>query len=150
MSDSEEDSYEWETPVTREWLEAILASYHQQELHHSSGACSGEDDDDDDDDDEEESGAELRVSIGEFSVGPGCDAGECVLSDILAVRVQYQVSPGTTDTRSLSLIVKLLPHDPFSRFFVTEAQFDLREIKFYTQVSKCWKSVLKLVGVPIF
>lgn len=142
MSDSEEDSYDWETPVTSEWLEAILASYHQQELHHNSGGCSGEDD--------EESGAELRVSIGEFSVGPGCDAGECVLSDILAVKVQYQVSPGTPDTRSLSLIVKLLPHDPFSRYFVTEAQFDLREIKFYTQVSKCWKPTLKTVGVPIF
>lgn len=36
----------------------------------------------------------------------------------------------------LDIIIKLLPHDPFSRYFVTEAQFDLREIKFYTTVSK--------------
>jgi len=33
------------------------------------------------------------------------------------------------------MIIKQLPKDPFSRFFVTEGQFDLREIKFYTQVS---------------
>jgi hypothetical protein len=123
MSDSEDESSGEESPVTSEWLEAILASYHQQELHHGSGSHDGDEED------------ELCVSIGEFSVGPGCDAGECVLSDILAVRVQYRVSPGTPEPRTLSLIVKLLPHDPFSRFFVTEAQFDLREIKFYTQVS---------------
>lgn len=127
MSDSEDESSGEESQVTSEWLEAILVSYHQQELHHGVGDCGGGND--------EENGEELCVNIGEFSVGPGCDAGECVLSDILAVRVQYRVSPGTPDPRILSLIVKLLPHDPFSRFFVTEAQFDLREIKFYTQVS---------------
>ncbi|KDR08234.1 uncharacterized protein LOC110839661 [Zootermopsis nevadensis] len=126
MSDSEDESSGEESQVTSEWLEAILVSYHQQELHHGVGDCGGGND--------EENGEELCVNIGEFSVGPGCDAGECVLSDILAVRVQYRVSPGTPDPRILSLIVKLLPHDPFSRFFVTEAQFDLREIKFYTQV----------------
>lgn len=127
MSDSEDESSGEESPVTSEWLEAVLASYHQQELHHSRDRGGGGDAEDD--------GAELCISIGEFSVGPGCDAGECVLSDILAVKVQYRVSPGTPDPRTLNLIVKLLPHDPFSRFFVTEAQFDLREIKFYTQVS---------------
>ena len=116
MSDSEDESWSGDSPVTSEWLEAILASYHQQEHRQ------GEDD--------------LSVNIGEFSVGPGCDAGECVLSDILAVKVQYRVSPGTPDPRTLNLIVKLLPQDPFSRYFVTEAQFDLREIKFYTQVNK--------------
>lgn len=46
----------------------------------------------------------------------------------------FRVGP-TGVTHSLSFIIKLLPQDPFSRFFVTEAQFDLREIKFYTQVS---------------
>ena len=127
MSDSEDESWSGDSPVTSEWLEAILASYHQQELHHCSGVRRGEDDEDD--------GDELSVNIGEFSVGPGCDVGECVLSDILAVRVQYKVSPGTPDPRTLNLIVKLLPQDPFSRYFVTEAQFDLREIKFYTQVN---------------
>ncbi|KAJ9600758.1 hypothetical protein L9F63_001088 [Diploptera punctata] len=93
MSDSEDESWSGDSPVTSEWLEAILASYHQQELHH----CSSEDD-----------GEELSVNIGEFSVGPGCDAGECVLSDILAVRVQYRIAPGTPDPRTLNLIVKLL------------------------------------------
>jgi hypothetical protein len=128
MSDSEDESSGEESPVTSEWLEAILASYHQQELHHSRDRGGGGGD-------AEEDGVELSINIGDFSVGPGCDAGECVLSDILAVKVQYRVSPGTPDPRTLNLIVKLLPHDPFSRFFVTEAQFDLREIKFYTQVS---------------
>ncbi|PSN57054.1 hypothetical protein C0J52_01713 [Blattella germanica] len=126
MSDSEDESWSGgDSPVTSEWLEAILTSYHQQEIHHGSSGR-GKDADDEGDD--------LSVNVGEFSVGPGCDAGECVLSDILAVRVQYRVTPGTPDPRTLNLIVKLLPHDPFSRFFVTEAQFDLREIKFYTQV----------------
>jgi len=45
------------------------------------------------------------------------------------------VPPESTPvTESLDLVIKLLPHDPFSRYFVTEAQFDLREIKFYTKV----------------
>lgn len=34
----------------------------------------------------------------------------------------------------LNVIIKQLPRDPFSRFFVTEGQFDLREIQFYTKV----------------
>ncbi|XP_032680021.1 uncharacterized protein LOC116848241 [Odontomachus brunneus] len=34
----------------------------------------------------------------------------------------------------LNIIIKQLPKDPFSRFFVTEGQFDLREIQFYTKL----------------
>ncbi|KAG5891158.1 hypothetical protein JTB14_000546 [Gonioctena quinquepunctata] len=51
--------------------------------------------------------------------------------------LDFSVKPGeepSGSSHSLSFIIKLLPQDPFSRFFVTEAQFDLREIKFYTQV----------------
>ncbi|XP_063244137.1 uncharacterized protein LOC134543177 isoform X2 [Bacillus rossius redtenbacheri] len=109
MSESEEDSSaassdEW--PVTADWLEAVLAAHHRR-----------------------------PAAVADFSVRPGCDAGESVLSDILAVQVAYRLDGDHGDEpRRLSLIVKLLPHDPFSRYFVTEAQFDLREIKFYTQV----------------
>lgn len=62
-----------------------------------------------------------------------CQNGVSNLSDLLAVSVLYELSASGTK-RCIDLIVKLLPHDPFSRYFVTEAQFDLREIKFYTMV----------------
>lgn len=61
-----------------------------------------------------------------------CQNGVSNLSDLLAVSVKYELENAP---KSKDLIIKLLPHDPFSRFFVTEAQFDLREIKFYTNVS---------------
>ncbi|KAF5290887.1 hypothetical protein FQA39_LY14567 [Lamprigera yunnana] len=108
MSESEEESSggaDW--PVTEEWLLAVLKEHHN-ELPHPSA-----------------------ITILNFTVRPGCDAGESVLSDILAVGVKYRLE---ADIFSLSFIIKLLPQDPFSRFFVTEAQFDLREIKFYTQI----------------
>lgn len=109
MSDSDDtegSAGEW--PVTKEWLEELLMVYH---------------------------GGGTQVSVDDFTVRPGCAAGDSVLSDILAVSVEYRSKPDNT-RRELSVIVKLLPQDPFSRFFVTEAQFDLREIKFYTQVDK--------------
>nr|CAI5821111.1 unnamed protein product [Callosobruchus analis] len=51
----------------------------------------------------------------------------------LAVSLVKVSDPDGT-SHNLDFIIKLLPQDAFSRFFVTEAQFDLREIKFYTQV----------------
>lgn len=48
------------------------------------------------------------------------------------MKIDYEFK---NEDQHLDLFIKLLPHDPFSRYFVTEAQFDLREIKFYTQVS---------------
>lgn len=104
-SDEESASSGAEWPVTAGWLGAVLTSHHSVD----AGA----------------------VQVKDFRVRPGCDAGESVLSDILSVRCDYLLDD---QERSLSLIVKLLPHEPFSRYFVTEAQFDLREIKFYTQV----------------
>lgn len=95
---------EW--PVTKDWLENLLNEYH---------------------------GAASHVAVDDFSLRPGCSAEDSVLSDILAVSVEYRTQPDDTK-RELNVIVKLLPQDPFNRFFVTEAQFDLREIKFYTQV----------------
>ncbi|XP_043289324.1 uncharacterized protein [Venturia canescens] len=107
MSDSEDtDASCAEWPVTKEWLESLLT------VHHGEGSS---------------------IFIEDFEVSPGCTAGESVLSDILAVTVDYTTKPDETK-RELNVIVKLLPQDAFSRFFVTEAQFDLREIKFYTQV----------------
>lgn len=112
MSESEEESSsgaDW--PVNEEWLLAVLKEHHNELPRPSS------------------------ITIVNFSVRPGCDAGESVLSDILAVSVKYRLMEDVNaETFSLSFIVKLLPQDPFSRFFVTEAQFDLREIKFYTQI----------------
>ncbi|CAH0552563.1 unnamed protein product [Brassicogethes aeneus] len=112
MSESEEETSsgaDW--PVTEEWLQAVLKEHHK-DLEDPSA-----------------------ISVLDFTVKPGCDVGESVLSDILAVAVKYCLRKDTdTTTNNLSFIIKLLPQDPFSRFFVTEAQFDLREIKFYTQV----------------
>lgn len=111
MSESEEDSIssiDW--PVKDEWLRAVVKEHHKDIL-------------------------DPTITVLDHSIRPGCESGESVLSDILAVAVQYKLreeAPGVTHT--ICFIIKLLPQDPFSRFFVTEAQFDLREIKFYTQV----------------
>lgn len=62
-------------------------------------------------------------------------SNESALSAIIRVKLKYVLND-TNTTQDLSLIVKELPKDAFSRFFVIEGQFDLREIKFYTQVSE--------------
>uniref|UniRef100_A0A8D8ZHQ4 Uncharacterized oxidoreductase dhs-27 n=1 Tax=Cacopsylla melanoneura TaxID=428564 RepID=A0A8D8ZHQ4_9HEMI len=61
---------------------------------------------------------------------PPQETADYVLSDIVAVNVSVE----NEGEDQINLIVKLLPNDPFSRYFVTEAQFDLREIKFYDEV----------------
>ncbi|XP_066150167.1 uncharacterized oxidoreductase dhs-27-like [Euwallacea fornicatus] len=116
MSDSEEEGSDntsgvTDWPITEEWLQAVLKEHHKDLSEPAA------------------------ITIIEFAVRPGCETGESVLSDILAVTVTYCLR-GDPEGRNhnLNFIVKLLPQDPFSRFFVTEAQFDLREIKFYTQV----------------
>lgn len=112
MSDSEkyaESKPDW--PVSVEWLKNILRSHHNNF-------------------------EDPAITILAYSVKPGCDPSESVLSRIVAVSVEYCFeSVRSSDTHNLRLIIKMLPQDPFSRFFVTEAQFDLREIKFYTEVS---------------
>ncbi|KAL3278113.1 hypothetical protein HHI36_013458 [Cryptolaemus montrouzieri] len=111
MSESEDEATsESDWPVSAEWLQNILKNHHK-DLE------------------------DPAITIIAFSVRPGCDPSESVLSHIVAVAVQYCVkNDGSSNTHSLKLIIKMLPQDPFSRFFVTEAQFDLREIKFYTEV----------------
>ncbi|XP_066582499.1 uncharacterized protein [Prorops nasuta] len=74
-----------------------------------------------------------QVSVYDFVVSPGCNTNECVLSEIIRVKGDYQLANSSEPTE-FSIIVKQLPKDPFSRFFVTKGQFDLREIKFYTKV----------------
>ncbi|CAH0386668.1 unnamed protein product [Bemisia tabaci] len=69
------------------------------------------------------------VTIREFTVKPWRET----LSDIRTVSVTYYV-PREREDRTVCLIVKLLPMDPVVRHFAVEAQFDLREIKFYTKV----------------
>ncbi|XP_048001228.1 uncharacterized protein LOC125237999 [Leguminivora glycinivorella] len=54
------------------------------------------------------------------------------LSRVLAVTICYE-SGG--ERCSLPLVVKLPPRDPFGRLFVAEAQFDTREILFYTELA---------------
>ncbi|XP_050680193.1 uncharacterized protein LOC126976071 [Leptidea sinapis] len=54
------------------------------------------------------------------------------LSRVLAVTVRYE-SAG--EPHALPLVVKLPPRDPFGRLCVAEAQFDTREILFYTELA---------------
>ncbi|KAI5633600.1 ecdysteroid kinase domain-containing protein [Phthorimaea operculella] len=54
------------------------------------------------------------------------------LSRVLAVTVCYEEKG---ESKSLPLVVKLPPRDPFGRLFVAEAQFDTREILFYTELA---------------
>ena len=107
MSDSEEtDNSCAEWSITKDWLEGVLQEY---------------------------LGKESQPEVVEYTVRPGCNNGESVLSDILAIGLEYKRS-NQHPAEQLNVIVKRLPQDPYSRFFVTEAQFDLREIRFYTQV----------------
>lgn len=121
MTDSEDEgSLDDECPINEEWLEDVLGCYHRQRYATDQQLC---------------------VKVGDFTVRPGCASNESVLSDIVAVAVDYKLllavdrgREAEETSHALSLVVKLLPNDPFSRVFVTEAQFDLREISFYTKV----------------
>lgn len=57
------------------------------------------------------------------------------LSDLITASMTYEIGDGD-DEKKLDIVIKLLPHDPFSRYFVTINQFDYREIQFYTRVSQ--------------
>ncbi|XP_065340936.1 uncharacterized protein LOC135940114 [Cloeon dipterum] len=64
---------------------------------------------------------------------PGA-VGDSALSEVLSLHVQYAAGPRGQTPGAVHLVLKLPPRDPVSRFFVSEAQFDLREINFYTQI----------------
>lgn len=113
MSDTEEESASSESwPVNEDWLIDMLKQHHK---------------------------TSNDIKITDFSVKQGCQDGVSNLSDILAVYVVYAIANEREQYEKLDFIIKLLPHDPFSRYFVTEAKFDLREIKFYTKVGISYK-----------
>lgn len=105
MSESSEEE-ESEWQVSGPWLEAALRPW---------------------------GGADLRVVSWTSGSSP-LDRDRPVLSDIVAVRVTCQLED-RDDPTELALVLKLLPREPFQRYFVTQAQFDLREIGFYTKVN---------------
>lgn len=117
MTDTEDESASSDSwPVNEEWLIDMLKQH---------------------------SGSNNDVKIADFSAKQGCNNGASNLSDILSVSVVYNISQSPNETASneigseskkIDFIIKLLPHDPFSRYFVTEAKFDLREIKFYKRI----------------
>lgn len=47
--------------------------------------------------------------------------------------IKYEIGENSNE-KQLDIVIKLLPQDPFGRYFVTINQFDLREIQFYTKV----------------
>lgn len=57
--------------------------------------------------------------------------GEGYLSEMLSLDVRYSIGG---EDKKVNLVAKLLPPDPSNRAFVRQTQFDLREIKFYTEV----------------
>lgn len=69
-----------------------------------------------------------------FSAKSICQQGVSNLSDLIMASVKYEIGDDSVE-RNMNIIIKLLPRDPFGRYFVTINQFDLREIKFYTKVS---------------
>ncbi|XP_076631435.1 putative oxidoreductase dhs-27 [Colletes latitarsis] len=102
--DSPSETEEQKPEIDKDWLDGILREFHKE-----------------------------SVTITECNVNPGCMSNESVLSTIISVKVKYVLNESNT-TQDLSLIVKELPKDAFNRYYVNEGQFDLREIKFYTQV----------------
>ncbi|XP_055853499.1 uncharacterized oxidoreductase dhs-27-like [Episyrphus balteatus] len=105
MSDIDDESFETENwLVNTEWIQDFLKDHHKYNAD---------------------------FVLKDYTVSAGSSNGLSNLSEVLAVKIQYEFQD---EKHQLELFIKLLPHDPFSRFFVTEAQFDLREIKFYTQI----------------
>ena len=119
-----------ESSITAEWLESILHLYYST---NGRDLLDGPKDDDDQDQDapvrKEEPAQTVRVK--QFHVRPGCEEGENLLSDLLAIDVTLS-RDGSPPEEELHLMAKLLSQDPFCRHFILEAGFDVREIHFYT------------------
>lgn len=137
MSDTEEDSTSSDSwPVNEDWLIGIIKTYHKtsSKIKITVSMLKNRN--------PNYSGISIPIAIASvrslqaFKVTTGTHDGVRNLSDILGVSVEYelQTSPSGAETYKLEIIIKLLPNDPFSRYFITEAQFDLREIQFYTKV----------------
>ena len=128
-----------ESSITADWLESILQLYFNSK---GRQVLDGPRDDDDDEDDQrdQEDVAKESVRVRHFSVRPGCEEGENLLSDLLAIDVQLE-RQGHEDSggEELHLMAKLLSQDPFCRHFILEAGFDVREIHFYTTLMPALK-----------
>ncbi|KZS09289.1 putative Juvenile hormone-inducible protein 26 [Daphnia magna] len=119
-----------ESSITAEWLESILHLYYST---NGRDLLDGPKDDEVDNGDvvirKDEAGQ--TISVKQFQVRPGCDEGENLLSDLLAIDVTV-CRNGSMPEEELHLMAKLLSQDPFCRHFILEAGFDVREIHFYT------------------
>ena len=69
--------------------------------------------------------------VRDWEISPACSECDGYLSEMLALDISYALDG---ELKRVKLVAKLLPQDPFNRAFVIETQFDLREIKFYTEV----------------
>lgn len=122
-----------ESSITAEWLESILHLYYST---NGRDLLDGPKDDDDVDDGGQEpvirkDEPAQTVSVKQFQVRPGCEEGENLLSDLLAIDVTLCRDESMPE-EELHLMAKLLSQDPFCRHFILEAGFDVREIHFYT------------------
>ncbi|KAG7162794.1 uncharacterized protein LOC121873552 [Homarus americanus] len=103
--------------ATREWLENILENYHKSLAPNSRP----------------------DIELREWSVSPASGGErEGYLSEQLSVGVSYSARG---QNHHAHLLAKLLPQDPFNRAFVIETLFDLREIKFYTEIKPALEGV---------
>lgn len=68
-----------------------------------------------------------------FSAKSICQHGVSNLSDLIMASIKYEIGDNSNE-KQIDIVIKLLPQDPFGRYFVTINQFDLREIQFYTKV----------------
>lgn len=123
-----------ESSITAEWLESILHLYY---TNNGRDLLDGPKDDDEQDDEDvarpvkEDPPQTVRVK--QFHVRPGCEDGENLLSDLLAIDVKLSRDGSESQPEEeLHLMAKLLSQDPFCRHFILEAGFDVREIHFYT------------------
>lgn len=119
-----------ESSITSEWLESILQLYYSSHGRELLDGPPREDEDDDQEEEETKPGITETVTVKNFTVKPGCEGGENLLSDLLAIDVQLERNG--QQVVELHLMAKLLSQDPFCRHFILEAGFDVREIHFYT------------------
>lgn len=75
----------------------------------------------------------IFVGLQYFSAKSICQHGVSNLSDLIMASIKYEIGDNSNE-KQLDIVIKLLPQDPFGRYFVTINQFDLREIQFYTKV----------------
>lgn len=68
-----------------------------------------------------------------FSAKSISQHGTSNLSDLIMATIKYEIGNNSSENQ-MDIVIKLLPQDPFGRYFVTINQFDLREIMFYTTV----------------